>query len=418
MGSARLSAEQVVSGVIEPDEQILWTGRPDADAMAAGERRRWMLRLLLWPPLVAGAAWMAARASPAVMEGAPSLDLLLEPRVRLSVIGLLIGIGALGVAGRMRFRRYARSLAYALTDRRLLILEGSEITDDYPPQRLGRMRLRRRGRGLADVVFGVRGASRGGTMRSRDPVQRERNMVAFKALPDADDVLSRIDAWLAGKLRAAEAEVSSFGGVAGESAGDVSRSMRHASTAAGNATDDTGGASAGTDGARRISHASLGLVVDLPEPWRVRVRNKKKPYGVTFFDREHWHALGEPVEWNVVHGEGPLGCSVEVEVFETKETVSFESLANSRLADAVSGRVVATEPALEIDGLAGFSVTRRSDLRLDTDSAATFAAVVMLQRRTVLREGSRQLFVRSIWPEESEVLERAVDRVVRSIRLL
>jgi hypothetical protein len=139
---------------------------------------------------------------------------------------------------------------------------------------------------------------------------------------------------------------------------------------------------------------------------------------VTFFDREHWRALGEPVEWNVVHGEGRLGCSVEVEVFETKETVSFDSLANSRVADAFGGKVVATEPELEIDGLAGFSVTRRNDLRLDTDSAATFAAVVKLERQTVLREGSRQLFVRSIWPEESEVLARAVDRVVRSIRLL
>jgi hypothetical protein len=136
-----------------------------------------------------------------------------------------------------------------------------------------------------------------------------------------------------------------------------------------------------------------------------------------FFDSERWQEPEEAGPWNVVLGEGPMRCSVEVEVFETSPTVSYEVLSRGRVATAVSGTVIDADAAVEINSLNGFCVTRRKEIQVTESAVATLAEVVALQRETVLHDGRRQVWIRSTWPEESEVLGQVVDRIVRSTRL-
>jgi hypothetical protein len=158
--------------------------------------------------------------------------------------------------------------------------------------------------------------------------------------------------------------------------------------------------------------------MDAPEAWQVQVRQKKKPQGKMFIDRETWQEIGSGDAWNVVKITGPSHCRIEVEVFKTSPTVTFDKLANSKLADSVSGKVVDSRPDLEINSLRGFSVTRRNDLQVDPETGrAGIAAVVAPERHTVLHDGQRQIYIISTWPEDSEDLQRAVDAVVESVKI-
>jgi hypothetical protein len=235
-------------------------------------------------------------------------------------------------------------------------------------------------------------------------VQRERDIVAFKALADAESVLTRVEAWLSEHVRAAETDVGAAESARGPSPG---------STAAGGHLPSEADADSGL---RHVTLATPGVRAAFPIAWQVRVRRKKKPYGRVFLDREDWRDPDEPGEWNVVRADGPLRCSVEIEVFDTQPTVTFESLSNSRLGDAAAGPVAATDRDVRINGLTGFAVTRRNDLEVDHLGTARVAAVVVLARTTVLYDAGRQICARSTWPEESDDLARAVDESVRSIR--
>jgi hypothetical protein len=238
-------------------------------------------------------------------------------------------------------------------------------------------------------------------------VQREREYIGFKALADAEAMQATIEKWIASHQRRAESASADFLEAVTDTA-DRPDAERN---------DVTGNDHMPGDGVRRVAHNALGLRIAFPESWRIRVRNKKKPRGRVFFDMERWHEPEQASDWNVVLGEGPIRCSVEVEVFETAPTVSYEALSNSRLATAVSGTVVDADPAVDINALKGFCVTRRRKIQVTESAVATLAEVVALERETVLHDGRRQVWIKSTWPEASEALGQVVDRIVRSTRL-
>lgn len=404
--------ESVVSQVIDAAERVLWVGQPDFAAMIS-HRRRWLwLRLALAPIVLGFTAWFAARMAPAGVSDSARLDDLLQPRFLVPLTVLLLVIPAFALFTERRFQHWVRSLTYAITDRRLLIIEGERIVDDYAPEQIAQVVVVPRGRHHSDVIFGARRLE--GGRRTRDPVMRERLRVGFKALPDAAAVEAMIESWLAQHLRAAEHET------AGES--DAARDVRvggergvdvNGQPAADDA-DDTDDA----DGGRRpLTHDGSRLRVDFPATWRIQVRFKKKPAGRVFLDREDWRPPEDGRSWNVARAEGPMRCAVEVEVFETAPTVTFESLSRSRAADGVAGPVVEAQPLVEINSLQGFSVTRRRDVQVDERGVATLAGLVIRERHVVLHDGRHQVYVRAVWPEESGALTDAVDAVVRSIRI-
>jgi hypothetical protein len=380
-------AESVVSQVLEPGEELLWTGRPELEQpVPRGSRYRKVIAVATIAAVPIFAYWYLPDTF-----GFRELLQEVDAGTTAMVIGgftlfafLLIFLP--GPAARLQ--RYMQSLNYAITNRRLLILEGDKVTDAYPPERLFRPRIRERAPGFADVVFGEQRRD-----ATRDVVVRERAEVAFKGLRNARDVMERIDNWLADHLRKAEAEVAEF--LNRRPAGqDSSR------------------------GGRRIENRKIGLKLDTPEAWSVKVRYKKRPEGSIGIDLANWQPPDMAGDWNALLLEGPVKCKVEIEVFETEPTLSFEALSESRVADSLAGEVVESERDIAINGVHGFFVTRSRELALDiVTNKAGDAAIVAPERRTVLHDGRRQVHVLSSWPERSSQLRRAVDAVVNSIEL-
>jgi hypothetical protein len=330
---------------------------------------------------------------------------MLAPRFLVPAAVILIGVPAAVAFTSWRYRRYARSLSYAMTDRRLLVLERGKIVDDFPPERLSQITVRRRARGFGDVVFGRHydaGYDAGSEVRwGRDLVVRERDVVAFKALRDPETMRQRVEGWLEERRHEA---VAAHGAAAPEagSRSDAGRAETPASDVA----------------VQRVQGGGTEVVVALPVGWKVQVRRKAHPRGRTSVDVEAWHRPRDGGDWNVVRGEGPFHCSVEVEVFETPPTVDFKKTLGGRLAAMVGGKVVASEDRLEIGGLPGFSVTRRREVQIDSETGqAVVRSSAHLERHTVLHDGRVQIYVVSTWPEEPPELGHIVHAAVRSVRV-
>lgn len=381
------TAQISIAKFLEPGEQVVWTGRPQVEIAVAGHRR--------YGPLVkfAGIALMLILIYWLVPESRKLTAQLqaVETETLLAIVGIFVVVTILTTFGpAMQLKRYFRRLSYAITDRRLLILEGDRIADSYTPERVSTPVLKERRGGREDVVFGRRSST---TEGRRSVVNREREEVGFKALSNAREVEAMIEKWLEGSLRKAEEEVA-VDIATPSSESEVSSNLR------------------------RLENRKAGLALEVPAAWSTRVRHKKKPVGSFFFDREDWQSPEAAQDWNTVLVEGPAKCKIELEIFETAPTLTFESLNASKMADAFAGEVVDSDPDIAINGIRGFSVTRRRELAVDPETnTAGLAAIVAPERRTVLHDGRRQVYVLSSWPEESPELECAVDAVVKSIRL-
>ena len=392
------SAETVVSRVLEPGEEILWTGRPNVDpAMAHHAQKRRRNKLFILVIAAVAVVWIT-RSLP-VSGPLEILENLPFDRKFLWVIAapflLIAAAKAFKLDNESRLDRYLRSVTYAITDKRLLILEGDKVYSAYTPEEARSPFLRDRAPGYSDVIFDDQSTRRVDNTESRDPVFIERRRVGFKALRHAEEVRQRIIDWIDSYQQDAAYQVAEFV--------RPTRARRGADSA---------------KGARRIENATLGLSMNAPEAWQVHVRRKKKPQGKMFIDKEFWKEATTTEPWNFVKIEGPSRCRIEVEVFETTSTTTFDKLANSKLADSVAGKVIDSQPDCEINGVRGFSVTRRNDLQVDPQTGrAGIAAVVAPERHTVLHDGKRQIYIISSWPEDSEDLQRAVDTVVESIEV-
>jgi len=387
--------ERVIAPFLESGERTLWSGRPETEAAVAHA-----IAFRVASPIVAlvafGAGLFAVRQYIGwdrvleAVDGVRSQPQFLVPIGVIFVFPIVIRL--LKLDNRSRLRRYFDSMTYAITDRRLIIVESGEATS-YRVHELATVTLRKRARGVADVIFAMGPSGRSSTGKG-DIISRERRNVGFKALRQADEVRRNIEEWIEHRLQVAAAEVAVF-----------------AESAA--ASDGWGPG----EGVHRIENRRAGFRVDAPDSWSVEVREKKKPFGKTFFDKDDWRPLTEGGDWNTVRISGPAACAIEIEVFETQPTVTYKALAESGIAETFGGKAIATDPDLALNGLHGFSVTRRNEIGMNAETnRAQAVASVMPQRQIVVRDGRRQVYMTSTWPEDSPELAEAVDLVVQSFK--
>jgi len=376
---------------------MLWSGRPHIEVALEKHANRLRngaivgiggLLLLIF--------WYSRQGLPNPIETLKSMPL--EPKFLIPLVVVILVMTVpkmLTVDPKSRMDKYFNSLTYAITTERLLILEGNKVVDSYTPEQARQPVIRERAPGYSDVNFDERDITRSDGKHFKDFVLRERRRAGFKALPNAPEMKQRIEDWIQTHHQQAARQVADF--VETAPAGRQEEPPK---------------------GGSRITNPALGLTLDAPEEWKVQVRTKKKPQGKIFIDKENWSELGEAESWNLVRIEGPSHCRIEVEVFHTPPTVTFEKLAQSKMADSIAGPVIASESDCEINGLRGFSVARRNDLQENKQyQQVGIAAVVAPERHTVLQDGRRQVYIISTWPEDSADLKRAVDTVVESIEL-
>lgn len=390
--------KDIIRDVLEPGEELLWYGAPNIEAGSEGGRRGGGLPFFVVLAAVVGLAWYQTAAT-----GMPALEAFRaviesNPMFLYGVAGIL-GFIALsrifGFDANGRLQRHFAKHAYGLTDRRVIVIEGKDVTT-FAGDQLDQPRVVARASGYDDVIFGSRRTSSGSDGRTRDPIQLERRTIGFKAIPNAEEMKTRLIEWIEGEIRESAQEVADF--VEAQSEGG-----------------DTGFASMA--GTATLRQPDSGMTIDYPDEWSVQVRKKKKPFGKTFLDREKWGSPSEILDWNYVQIEGPSGCGVDAEVFETPMLADFDTMANGKLA-ALAGELIDSDPMVEQNGMRGFTVARRSAVQANAaTSTAGPASVVTPFRHTVLHDGRYQVAITSKWPEASPELAAAVDLVVRSVRL-
>ena len=390
--------KDMVRDVLEPGEELLWYGGPDIEAGAEGGRRGGAAGFLVVLAGVVGLTYYQTNRMGMSVGETFRLILANNPMALYglaAVFALLIAARVFGFDSRGRLRRHFAKHAYGLTDRRVIVVEGKSVTS-FRGDQLDQPRVVERANGYDDVIFGTRRVGAGTDGRTRDPIRLEQRTIGFKAIPNAEEIRGRLVEWIEGEIAESAESVTDF--VESQAEG----------TSIGFA------AKAGTN---TVRHAGSGMTIDYPDEWSVQVRKKKKPFGKTFLDSEKWKELHESHDWTLIRLEGPLGCTVDAEVFETPPTAEYDSMVNSRLA-SLMGEVIDSDPMYEQNGLRGFTVARRSPVQANAATGtAGIASVVTPFRYTVLHDGRYQITLISKWPENSPELSAAVDLVVRSARL-
>jgi hypothetical protein len=387
------NVESRVEAVLEPGERVLWTGGPNVSAVL----RRWWWKA--WGGLALAFAVIAV-----TLRGLHLFDwsamIAGEAELRFYVMaGALLLIPVMVLGNMALLTRWARSLGYALTNRRALVLEGGQVAEALGPDEVTELGLRHRARGHDDVMLARRPRYSGGRT-TYTPIMIERSDVAFKGLPDAEVVLGTVREWLHDRRRAAEEEVAGFS------------AARPAASRASAPADAAQGA------AQRIAspHGSLQLTV--PVTWRAVVRFARVPWGtgaVSIADGR-WATPDSTEPWNVILVEGPRGCSVLAQVHDTPPTRTLEGMRGGRLSRWLQGAPVEVDESVVHGRFRGFRVTRRvNQWNRNPDTGRLEQS--LLRRETVLHDGRYQVLLTASWPEDSEPLRRSVDAIEDSLRV-
>jgi hypothetical protein len=192
-GAALDDARARLSRVLQPGEEILWAGRPHLPSLSSEAERIRVARspiasVAITPVLMA--AGVAGLLLWQGMDPAALADRILVWLQNGAWLVVLIALGLVGGAILLRrlglddaggFLRWAERQAYAITDRRLLILDGERIAHAFAPEQLGTLRLRERGGGYGDVEFKELPVRTAHGTGGDSKLQRDRRRVAFKA---------------------------------------------------------------------------------------------------------------------------------------------------------------------------------------------------------------------------------------------
>lgn len=399
---AHVPAETLLRRVMADDEKLLWAARPNVDVLLENRGQppsRSFGRLLTLVVVIGGSFWLLTRYSGVELPTTPEdLGKLLDSKA-IYPVAALIGIfiltqfiRRLGWDNDSRLERWLRAQSYGLTNRRLLILSGDSIEHELGPEDFAEPQVQDRGSGYGDVELEVKSSPSGQRTSS---FQRERLRVAFRAIPNAADVKRRIDDWRSAFRREEENEARAF-------LDGAAATPRQAGV---------------TGNVRTLRNDKYGVTFSLPDSWDIKVRKRRKPYGKVFLDLERWKNLDELPDWNVLKAEGDYFTAFELHLDHVRKPVMvYQQAKNSALIKALSGEIVESEQNVQRGNFEGFSITRKHVERRP-DQSGTDRNRPALHRWMLLHDGRLQIGLSMIWPEDSEPLQRAIDKIVESIRV-
>jgi hypothetical protein len=278
-------------------------------------------------------------------------------------------------------------LAYAVTDKRALVLENGAIVGDYSPQDIDRPveRPRRFSHGYVDLVWGreVRRGSEGSSSSSRRVDRRriEEMRIGFKALTEADSASVQEHFKT---LREDMLEESA------EAARDFTE----------NATNSLVDAEMST-----FTNTGQGFRISCPASWNAEFRRRKLVFGKWGIESSpDWKPDPQAVpDWNVVRVSNDAGSSVELQVAETRQLLTLDKMLNGAIARMTGlAEAIDQDANVNINGLPGFSLTRR--IRGTTDLVAEGDIVSDTEfhhRQYVLHDSRRQYYIHAIWPADA-----------------
>lgn len=371
---------------LRPDETVIWKGRPEGAGTDAGVPVKkgggFLGRIVMLAVFGAVALFVINQNEGLSLDQimpAQLSDLPLFPIIAVVVIVFVLPVvfKALKIDGPSRVKKYLGSMGFAITDQRVI------VADRYGEYSFGPAQLKMEiddlGDGLADLRLGRRArksSSGSSSNRTNDPVARERRWVGFKRVRNAEELRQKLEDWAAEHTRKAEEKAAAF--------------VRGDATAM-----------------KAIQNPKLGVELIAPSHWNFEARHKKEPFGKTFVDNDNWRPLGQTDDWNVVRMRGPLEEMLMLELFETEPTATLDSMTG-KVASMVLGKPIATDENVVIGDWNGFSLTR--------EPRFTFG-MPQVQKDYVLHNGTHQLYLSTLRPQDCPQTERAMETVLKSVEL-
>lgn len=287
-------------------------------------------------------------------------------------------------------RHLGNDLRYLITNRRLLIVDGTGV-DSFTPDALTRLELRPASDGTSDVVWDV---AEGYQYRRHLPglivalrALRRDDRIGFIGVDDGDELLRRLERWFAARNDAAAAD-----------AAEAWTWYREPAT---------------------------GFAISLPAAWQLRVGTTKelKFLGIRI-QRPPQLTSRYDVPWNTLEATLPgMAVAVAIMLNPAEMPATLDSVLDSRLASLLNVRVVSSEPTVRIGALEGFGVLQNlhgaagGSVQLGP-IAVRMAGVKdrLLQRQVWLRSATGSVHVQAVTPTDADALRLVIDRSIASMR--
>jgi hypothetical protein len=245
-----------IEHLLDNDENIIWSGQPDLQAMTKtahpGKNRPWILRLVA----VLLIAWVASKYWNQTGAGST-----------MGWMALIVGVSAIlfffkSFTVDRPLIRWAQPLGYAITDKRVLIIRNGAIENEYSQGDVMQASLipRKGVEGFSDIIWAkkaFKGSARTGSYPS--PVKQEKLQTGFKALADGEAVMRVLDTWVAQQDKNTRLQDDEFVGSKGDddAAGKDDKAPDHAS---------------GLSNTAKFVSPLYGFSLEFPASWEIASR--------------------------------------------------------------------------------------------------------------------------------------------------
>lgn len=397
------SPDSAINLKLNKNERVIWSGRPDLQAVAkTAYRGKQSLRLHRYVSL-ALVAWIAYTLWNQWNNQGAAYDWRLL---------LVVGIAALGFffssnLYNRQLMRWMEQLSYAITNQRVLILRNGAIENEYSQRDVMQASLipRKGVPGFSDVIWakkvGRRSSRNGG---SPSLLRQEKLLTGFKALPDSEGVMQILDDWVAEQKAITNLEDEAY----------VDSKISGADRGKG-ADEDT----KSTETEKLVSPV-YGYSVEFPASWEITSRYRKLAFGKWGIEREAvWSTPAVKPKWNVIRGQNESKSYVEIQVqkvapFNTLESIMDTSKAASLLG---TGEVIDHNTSISINGIPGFYVTRHlgnADSILPSQIQEKLAYWDM--RQYILHDGEYQYYIEAMWPSDDSAQRKACEVIINTLK--
>lgn len=310
----------------------------------------------------------------------------------------------------------AESLTYGITNNRLLILSNGVIEEEFLVSEVHPKLVERlNAPGFGDIIWGKRVLHSHHESRP-SALEIEKSRIGFKALPDADLVMQKIESWRKRQVEEMAQEGEAF--------------LNQSELSAGSGTIKAGRDEKATSASekqgisRAIKNTTMGFSIEFPEQWDLKVRKRRLAFGKWGLEKEAvWSEQDDLSKWNVVKVESKLGSMVEVQVHKTKPINTFEKLvaSNNRVAGILE--LVDKNPDFSVNGLKGFYVTRFSGGDGSIPILGQIVKISELEnipetytRLHVFHDGQKQYYVESVWRRDAPAEGLLCEAIVASLK--
>jgi len=412
------SAETVLAAHLQPGEVLQWSEQPDPSR--AGPRE---LKMALVPGVVAGllAAFISSSAP------LPSL-----------VPWLLF----VAVAGGVTWAFYSAhhlpgGALYALTDRRLLIVEEGKLRA-FRPADVTYLDAEPCSNGTVDLVWGddspARGArrlprqsssSQGSKVKMNFSINQRRHKRGFLGLSSAEPAQSLIRELRNEEQKQVAADALGSLNPPADAVAPVTGAAVGAGVSAGLAAGVAAPATAGgTAGWRTLREPETGFAMEVPAKWQTQSTRLKryKVIGLPIELPPKWSDT-LPAGWNQLKIEtGVENAVLQINLNPPNMPADVDGVLTDRWAKVLNLTVVESNPDVRIGALQGFSVTH--DLRGVGPKVGAGPVKVgmgtmkaeLLQTQHWLRGPRYAVHTTVITPTDAHELRRVIARVLETLR--